>query len=98
MMGHFSHLGTCRKDVRKISFPLCRVRTLSEAAHGGGVKHRFDASAHPASCFGLLAPDRVEHLHDQTAVDGSHREITQSRMSVSFERISPLLPVLGITP
>ena len=86
------HLAAGRQDMGEIAFPLRRVRPLPEAAHRRGVEHRLDAAAHPARGFGLLGPDRIEHLHDKPGIDRRDGQFPQSRVNVGGERRRPLLP------
>src|SRR5215472_14571399 len=98
MMGHLPYPAARGEDMGEVAFPLCWVGTLPKAAHRRGVKHRLDATAHPARCLGLLRPDRIEHLHDKPGVDRSDRQLTQNRINVSGEGVAPLLPMLCVTP
>src|ERR1700730_10800575 len=66
---HPPQLGAARKNMREAPPPLRRVRTLAIAMHDRGIKHRLDPAAYPACCFRLLAPDRIEHLHDEPGID-----------------------------
>ena len=82
----------------EVAFPLCRVRTLPQASHRGGVEHRLNAAPHSACCFWLLCPDRVENLDYEPGVDRGNRQFPQNRVDVSGEGIPPLLAVLGVAP
>ena len=82
----------------EVAFPLCRVRTLPQASHRGGVEHRLNAAPHSACCFWLLCPDRVENLDDEPGVDRGDRQFPQNRVDIGGEGVAPLLPVLCVTP
>ena len=43
-------------------------------------------------------PDGLQYADDQIAVDGLDRQVAERGMNVCFERIFPLLPVLGVLP
>jgi len=92
------HLAAGRQDMGEVAFPLRRIRPLPEAPHRRGVEHRLDAAPHPARGFGLLRPDRIEHLDNKPGIDRRHGQFPQSGVNVGGERRRPLRRVLRIAP
>src|SRR5438874_13483328 len=82
----------------EISFPLCRIWPLSEAAHGCRVENRLDPAAHPTCRFRLRGPDRIKNLDDQARIDFRDGQSPQNWVNVSFECVLPLLPVFRVAP
>jgi len=97
-MRHLAHLGAGWEDMREVPFPLRWVRSLPKPAHGRGVEYRLDTAADPARGFGLLGPDRIEHLHDKARIDHCDGQFPQCRVRVGRQRVAPLLAVLGVAP
>jgi hypothetical protein len=97
-MRYLAHSGACWKNMREVPLPLCRIRPLSKAAHGRRVENRLDTAAHSTCRFRLLGPDRIKNLDDQARIDFRDGQFPQNRVSVGFECVLPLLPVLRVAP
>src|ERR1700723_494438 len=98
MVCDLPYLGTRWKDMSEVAFPLRRVWPVPVATSGRGIEHCFDAAAHPACRFRFLCPNRIKHLHDKPSIDRRHRQFPQDGIDVGFERVYPLLPMLGVAP
>ena len=58
----------------------------------------FASAAHARSRFRLGAPQRLQDLQGQVGIGFLQRQRTDDGIGVSFQRIAPLLPVLGVAP
>src|SRR6266702_7373788 len=76
----------------------CRIATDAMTQHRLSVKDRFDAAAHTARSFRLFRPDRLKNPHDHRRVDVAHPNVADHRIRIRFERVTPLLDVLAISP
>src|SRR5215470_9822469 len=82
----------------EMPLPPCRVLAGTITARLCPIEDAFDASAHPARCFRLRSPDRVQHLAHEGGIDRLNRQRADDREREAPERTLPLLGVFGVTP
>src|SRR5262249_41669708 len=82
----------------EMPLPPCRVLAGAIAARLCPIEDAFDASAHPARCFRLRRPDRVQHLAHEGGIDRLNRQRADDREREAPERTLPLLDVLAVAP
>src|SRR5215472_14162501 len=98
MMPDAPYLGASRQKLVEVAAPLRGVLPLAQAQGFCPVQDRLDAAADTTGRFGLLGPDRLQNLEHESGVDRAHRQVTEDRVGVCDECVTPLLPVLSISP
>src|SRR5207247_6333440 len=86
-----------RQQMIKVPAPARWIRPSTKSECGCRVQNLLDAPAQPNSCFPFLVPDRLEHPQDLPDVYPLHLQC-QERLTVSLDRVLPLLLVLGVLP
>ena len=98
MVFDLTYLGPSRQKVFKVPAPPGGVFTDAVFAGSGPIKDVFNSAAYPAGGLGLSGPDWLQHLHHERDIDTLHRERPEDGVGVGFERVAPLVGVLGGAP
>src|SRR5262249_52333153 len=93
-----AHPRALRQQMIEMPLPPCRVLAGAITARLCPIEDAFDASAHPARCFRLRRPDRVQHLAHEGGIYRLHRQRADHRTREASERTLPLLDVLAVAP
>lgn len=59
----------------QVALPARRVLSAAVTANRGPVQYGLDAATHAGCGLGLYRPDGFNRLHDQSRVDGTHRQM-----------------------
>lgn len=82
MVRHLRKLCRIGQQVVQVSAPARRVLTGTEFAHGRPSQDVLDPAAQPGRGFGLLVPDRLQHLHEQRGVNRGHGQRSNERARI----------------
>src|SRR5438105_235056 len=82
----------------EMSPPACGILSGAIAAGLGPVEHRLDPAAHSAGRLRLRGPDRLEHLQNESCINGGDRQLPNHRIDVGLEGRWPLRPMLCVAP
>lgn len=91
-------LASRRQQIVEMTTPTGGVRSCSELANGRPIQNCFNATAEPACGLRLGAPDRLQHLHYERSIDGSHRQVADQGIGIRLECSLPLRAVLAVAP
>src|SRR6516164_550912 len=78
--------------------PTRRIVARAVVPRLGPIEDGLDATAHPASGFGLLGPDRPNAFEDARRVDRSDRQVAYNRIDVTCQRRRPLRRMRRVLP
>lgn len=78
--------------------PPGRILAVAVSSSLGGIHHGLDAAPHPAGSFELGLPDWLQNLHHMCRRHVGNSRPTDHRVDIGFQRVGPLLAMLGIAP
>ncbi len=87
-----------RWQLLKVSLPAGRVLAFAQSSGLGPIKHRLDASSHPAGGLGLDRPDRLQDGQHQSGVDVRDAPTSEDRIGIGRRGAFPLLGMLFVAP
>ena len=93
-----ANLFSPRHEVFKMPAPPRRVLAFAITARCRPVNDRLNTTAHPARCFRLRVPDRLQRLHDEPDIDCLHGQVAEHGIDVGFQCRRPLRRMPRIAP